>query len=304
MTQGQPSGVHLPTAVAVTAAVASGAMVALQARINADLGARLDDPLLAALVSFGSGLAVLSVLVLRAPSRRAAAGLRDVPVWRRLGGLGGATLVAVGATAVPRTGVAVFTIGLVAGATVSGLLVDRWGLAPGGVRPVTAARAAGVLLCLGAVAISAAEGVRSASAWLVLLVVLAGGLTAVQQALNGHVRHATDATVATFVNFVVGTVALAVGYGAAAPFRAAAAGSWPGPGDWHLYLGGVMGASFVALAAVVVRSLGVLRLGLSVTAGQLLGSLLLDLGRGVPVTTAVAAAVTLLAVALSGWRPR
>ena len=37
-----------------------------------------------------------------------------------------------------------------------------------------------------------------------------------------------------------------------------------------------MGAAFVAIAAVVVRVLGVLRLGLAVIAGQLVGALLLD----------------------------
>jgi transporter family-2 protein len=61
-----------------------------------------------------------------------------------------------------------------------------------------------------------------------------------------------------------------------------------------------MGASFVALAAVVVKRLGVLRLGLAVTAGQLVGGVLLDLDRGVAAATVVGVALAMAAVVVSG----
>jgi transporter family-2 protein len=62
---------------------------------------------------------------------------------------------------------------------------------------------------------------------------------------------------------------------------------------------------FVAVAAVVVRRLGVLRLGLAVIAGQLLGGLLLDLSApvsdaGVDALTVAGVALTFVAVFLSG----
>ena len=304
-----PSGVRAsPVGLALAAAVASGALVALQQRINGALNVALGDAVLAALVSFLTGLvAVVAVVASRPSSRRALAAVRDVPWWSRLGGLGGATLVAVGAAAAPQIGVALLTVGLVAGQTGGGLAVDRAGLAPGGAHALTWPRLAGALLCLVAVLISAAgEGARAASPLLLLLVVVAGFLIALQQALNGRVRRTTgDAGVATLVNFVVGTAALALGLALHALLDGLDVGSWPGVGEWYLYLGGPMGATFVAVAALVVRRLGVLRLGLAVTAGQLVGALLLDLAlpvseAAVTVPTVIGVVLTLVAVAVSG----
>jgi transporter family-2 protein len=301
-----------PAGVAVSAAVGGGALIALQQRLNGELNLALGDALLAALVSFLTGLAaVVAVVAARPASRRALAAVRGVPWWMRLGGLGGAALVAVGAAAAPRIGVALLTVGLVAGQTSGGLVVDRVGLGPGGSHAVTPARLAGAALCLLAVVVSAAGGgARTASPLLLLLVGLAGFLVAVQQALNGRVRRATgDAGVATLVNFVVGTAALALVVALTALAGTLEVGDWPGAARWYLYLGGPMGATFVAVAALVVRRLGVLRLGLAVTAGQLAGALVLDValpvtGEPVAALTVVGAALTLVAVAVSGWGER
>ena len=268
------------TALALTAAVASGAMVALQQRVNGELKTELGDALLTALVSFGTGLvAVIAVVLARPAARAAVARVRSVPWHHRLGGLGGASLVAVGAAAAPEIGVALLTVGLVAGQTSGGLLVDRYGLGPSGAHALTAPRVAGALLCLVAVGISVlGDGARAADPLLLVLVVGAGFAISVQQALNGRVRHATgDAGVATLVNFVVGFTALGLGLLLHAALAGLDVGSWPGADRWWLYTGGPMGAAFVAVAALVVRLLGVLRLGLAVIAGQLVGALLLDL---------------------------
>lgn len=288
------------TPLAVSAAVASGALVAYQQRINGDLAQSLDDPMLAAVVSFATGLVVVTAAVaLRRPAREALRRLPEVP-WRwRIGGLGGATLVAVGAAAAPRIGVALLTVGLVAGSTVGGLVVDRVGLGPGGAHPLSSARLVGAGLCLLSIALAAREGLDAASPALLVLVFVAGFLISVQQALNGRVRVVTHAAVATLVNFVVGTTALLVALLVTALVTGVPARSWPGPDRWWLYLGGPMGATFVAVAAVVVRRLGVLRLGLAVTAGQVCGGLLLDLDRGVSGLTVAAAALTLVAVGIS-----
>ncbi len=285
-------------ALPIAAAVVSGGLVAVQQRINGDLGRALDDPLLAAVVSFGTGLVLMTALVVRRGVRARWGDLRAVPWWTRVGGIGGATLVAVGATAAPEIGVALLTVGLVAGSTVGGLAVDKAGLAPGGHRPLSPPRITGALLCLVAIALSAHAGLQLASPLLLLLVVLAGALISVQQALNGRVRQATGATIATFVNFVVGTTALLLALLVKQLVVGVDVLDWPG--QWWLYLGGPIGASFVAMASIVVRQLGVLRLGLAVTAGQLLGGVLLDLGRGVATTTLLAAALTMVAVGISG----
>jgi transporter family-2 protein len=296
------------TTLALCAAVLSGALVAVQQRVNGQLGVDLQAPLLAALVSFSTGLVAVVVVVLaRPPARRALAAVRDVPWWMRLGGLGGASLVAVGAFAAPQIGVALLTVGLVAGQTTGGLVVDRVGLAPGGSHLLTLPRIAGAVLCMVAVGLGGlGPDARDADPLLLLLVVAAGFAIAVQQALNGRVRRTTgNAAVATLVNFVVGTAALALAALVVAAARGLPDGDWPGADQWYLYLGGPVGASFVAVAAVVVRRLGVLRLGLAVIAGQLVGALVVDVvlpatERGIAGATILGALLTLVAVAVSG----
>ncbi|MCY7411694.1 MAG: DMT family transporter, partial [Salinibacterium sp.] len=63
-------------ALAVTGAVVCGALVALQSRINGELGAELGDGYLAAFISFGSGFVVMVAIALVVPStRRGVAGI-------------------------------------------------------------------------------------------------------------------------------------------------------------------------------------------------------------------------------------
>jgi transporter family-2 protein len=309
VTTAAPAAVHArATTAALAAAVVAGALVALQQRVNAELKTELGDALLVALVSFGIGLVVVAAVVLARPAARAAVRkVREVPWVERLGGLGGATLVAVGAAAAPEIGVALFTVALVAGQTSGGLAVDRLGLGPGGTHHLTRPRVAGAVLCLVAVGVSVLGDVaRAADPLLLVLCLAAGFAVSVQQALNGRVRRTTgDAGVATLVNFLVGTTALAAGVLVHLAVTGLEVGSWPGPDQWYLYTGGPMGAAFVAVAAVVVRLLGVLRLGLAVIAGQLGGALLLDLtlpvhGRGVDLLTVLGVVLTLVAVVVSG----
>jgi transporter family-2 protein len=288
--------------LALLAAALSGALVAVQQRFNGDLGRSLHDPLLAAVVSFGSGLVIMTLLVARQSAWAWLPQLTALPWWTCIGGAMGATLVAVGATAAPQLGVALLTVGFVSGTTLAALAVDRAGLGPGGHRPLTTPRLAGAGVGLGAIALSAKEGLHAASAGLLALVVLAGALIAVQQALNGRVRVATGPAVATFVNFVVGTTALVAVFVVKAVVGTARADHWPG--DWWLYTGGAIGCVFIAVAAALVGQLGVLRFGLAATAGQLLGGVLIDIDRGVSTTTVLAVALTLVAVGVSGLPSR
>lgn len=296
--------------LALLAAVLSGVMVAVQARVNGGLAEGLDDPLLAAVISFGSGLVAVVAVVLSRPAARAAWGrVRDVPWSNRIGGLGGASLVAAGAFAAPRIGVAMLTVAIVAGQTTGGLVADQMGLAPGGPHALTLPRVGGAALCLVAVLISVlGKGAGDADPVLLLAVVVSGFLVAVQQALNGRVRIATkDAGVATLVNFIGGTSALIAAYLLVRALVGLHVDHWPH--EWWLYTGGVIGASFVAMAAIVVRILGVLRLGLATIAGQLVGAIALDVvtpaaAHGVARSTLLGAALTFVAVGVSGMSVR
>jgi len=300
----------------VALALVAGAAISVQSRINGELGVRLGDGVLAALISFGIGLVLLLVVVPLMPRGRAGIGkLRDavrgheLRIWQCLGGVGGAFLVATQGLTVGALGVAVFVVAVVAGQTGSSLLVDRAGLGPAGSQPFTWPRIIGAALTLFAVA-GAMSGPMDGhlALWLVVLPLLAGCGIAVQQAVNGRVRHSTDsALTATLLNFAIGTTALAVVWLVVRLFHGA---PHPLPSDPWLYLGGPLGIVFIGVAAAVVRWTGVLLFGLATIAGQLIGAVALDLvvpahGNELQLSTLVGAGITLVAVgvaALPGGR--
>ena len=103
-----------------------------------------------------------------------------------------------------------------------------------------------------------------------------------QQAMNGTATvHYGTPIAATLVNFIAGAALL----WAAWLIKLAVAGAGnPLPAQWWYYLGGPLGCIFIGIGALLVRSLGVLVTGLGMIAGQLLGSLGLDLILPVPGT--------------------
>lgn len=239
-----PTTHRLPASVALGGAVVVGVLTALQARINGQLGLRIGDGLVAAVISFGSGLAALVVLSAVTPSGRRGftaliRGIRDrtIPWWMLAGGLAGALTVATQGLAVAVIGVSLFTVGVVAGQTLNGLVLDRLGYGPGGVVAVTMPRVAGGALALIAVGISLQGGVlERVPLWMLVLPLLAGIGIAWQQATNGRLRQRVGTPLtATFVNFLGGTIVLAV---AAAIHMAIAGPPDALPDEGWLYLGG------------------------------------------------------------------
>jgi transporter family-2 protein len=262
-------------------------MIALQARVNGQLSHVIGSSVEAAVVSFGSGFVLLCVLVLLMPKVRLA--LRGLPAkvrsgslawWACIGGLGGGFFVAVQSYAVPLVGVAVFSVAIVGGQTTSSLAVDRAGLGPAGRAHVTPNRVIAAVLAVVAVSVAVSDKVGaslgSGATPAVLLALLAGAAIAVQQAINGRVSVASgQPLVAAWVNFAVGTAALVI-----ALLVGLAAGGQVSPlpaGPWWMYSGGAIGVVFIAVAAWVVRPLGVLVFALLSVSGQLAGALLLDL---------------------------
>ncbi|WP_406037959.1 DMT family transporter [Micromonospora sp. NBC_00898] len=296
-------------------ATVSGVAVAVQSRINGELGVRLADGIAAAVVSFGLGLLVLLVLVPALPTgRRGLAAVRaalaegSLRPWQCLGGVCGAFLVATQGLTIGTLGVAVFTVAVVAGQSGSSLLVDRAGIGPTGRQPVTPSRLVGAALTVLAVLLAVSDRLGDPGALaLALLPLLAGVCIAWQQAVNGRVRGAANsALAATLVNFAVGTVALLVTLAVEVAVRGRPSGSFPTE-PW-LYVGGPIGIVFIALAAAIVRFTGVLLLGLATIAGQIVGAVLLDLvlptaaSRPGP-TTLLGAALTLVAVLIAALGP-
>lgn len=296
-------------------ATASGVMVAVQSRINGELGVRLADGIAAAVVSFGVGLLILLVLVPATPGgRRGLAALRGalrtgtLRPWQCLGGVCGAFLVATQGLTIGALGVAVFTVAVVAGQSGSSLLVDRAGIGPAGRQPVTPNRLIGAVLTVLAVLLAVGDRLGDPDALALALLPLAAGVgIAWQQAVNGRVRAASgSAMTATLVNFTVGTAALLLTFAVDLAVRGRPGGAFPDE-PW-LYLGGPLGIVFIALAAALVRFTGVLLLGLATIAGQIVGAVLLDLVLPTAAShpgldTLLGAALTMVAVLVAAFGP-
>jgi transporter family-2 protein len=306
---------RLPMWVAVALTVVSGALTAVQSRINGELARRLDDFAVAAVISFGSGLVILLVVVAAWPSGRRGVGRvrealadRRLAWWMLLGGLAGAWFVATQGIAAAVLGVALFTVAIVAGQTLGGVVVDVVGIGPGGRRPLTVPRAAAAILALAAVGWAVSAQIETAVPVLLMLLPFSAGFAVSwQQAMNGRVRvAASSALAATLVNFAVGTTAL----GVVLAVHATSVG-WPAsmPTEPWLYAGGAVGCVFIAMQAALVRRVGVLVLALGIVAGQLSAALALDLllptsDHGVGIATLGGTVLALVAVALSGVRRR
>jgi transporter family-2 protein len=297
--------------IGLVSAFGIGMLVAVQSRINGELGGILGDGIPAALISFGSGLLILLIAAAFLPRVRRGLGAVWQTIRRRgygglrwyqcLGGLAGAFLVATQSITVSVIGVAVFLVAGVAGQAISSLVVDRIGLGPAGPQQLTALRVVGAAIALVAVGLAVSGQLSHPDGLLLALFPALGGVaTAVQQAINGRVARTASsdgygAIAAGVINFLVGFAALLLVFVVDLALR-----GLPNhlPSNPWLYLGGACGVIFISAAAAVVRVVGVFVLGLGTIAGQLLASLFIDIFLPVadkPITATVVAG-TLLAL--------
>lgn len=274
---------RLPAPLALGGAVAIGVTTAIQARINGVLGVRVDNGIVAGFVSFSVGLVALAAVISLIPSaRRGAARLwagvrgRTIPFWMLLGGACGALTVSTQGLTAGVLGVSLFSVGVVAGQTLHGLVLDRIGFGPAGVVAVTPGRVLGGALALAAVAISLSGDVlASAPLWMLLLPFAAGVGIAWQAATNGRLAQRVQSPIAaTLMSFITGTVVLAL---AATASIALTGAPDPLPAEPWLYVGGFLGAAYILLGAFIVAHTGVLLMGLGSVLGQLVTSVVIDL---------------------------
>jgi bacterial/archaeal transporter family-2 protein len=135
-------------------AVVAGAVLPVQAGINAQLRTTLGNPLAATLVSFLIGSAALALVVLAARMPLpAAAGLARAPWWHWTGGLLGAIYVAMMIVLAPRLGAATLIAAVVAGQMVTSLVLDHYALVGFAAHPVSLPRIVGTALVIGGVAL-------------------------------------------------------------------------------------------------------------------------------------------------------
>ena len=267
--------------IAILAALFAGVFIALQSRVNGELGSEMQDGVGAALYSFTSGWLIIGAVLLFMPKARAA--LRQIfqllksgemPVWMVLGGGFGGFLVMTQGVAAGTLGISLFTVAVVAGQGISAIIIDSNGLFGTKKRKLSFARILGAVVVL--VGVSIVLGEPETRTFLLVFLPLAAGLgLGFQQAANGKVRVSVDsAMAATFVNFAVGTLVILLTRIAALGITDLATSY---PANWYLYIGGALGAVFIAIQVLTVSRIGVLGLGVLLGTGQLIGSLGIDL---------------------------
>ena len=125
----------------------AGAMMPLQAGVNAQLARWVGNPVSASLVSFAVGtLTLLAYTAAARPQLPPAAALAAAPWWVWGGGLLGAGFVTAAAAFAPRLGAATFISVTIAGQVFVSILLDHFGLVGFPARPATPLRLLGALL--------------------------------------------------------------------------------------------------------------------------------------------------------------
>ncbi|CAB4735167.1 unannotated protein [freshwater metagenome] len=261
-------------------------MIALQSRANGELSHLLGNSTEAALVSFGSGLIVISLIApfnnsIKQGMRnlREAVYARAIPRWRLFAGVLGGSFVALQTQVVPLIGVALYSVASIAGQTAMSLVVDRIGLTGGGKKLISKRRVTAALITVFAVFISVLDRISLASFSIVAvaLATLAGALVGVQRALNGQINEHSKASFTTsFLNFFMGTTTLVILLFALLILKGDAIAPLPS-GPWWIYTGGTVGVIYIAFTSTIVQHLGVLTFTLFSVGGTLIGSLLIDI---------------------------
>jgi transporter family-2 protein len=262
-----------------------GLMIAAQSRINGALSDEMGDSLEAAIVSFFTGLIIVSLIALFHKDIRA--GFRQIfkatkagkmPPWTLAAGVLGASFVAMQTYVVPIAGVALFTVASLAGQTAISLWVDKLGLSGGAKSLITKRRVIAAIITVIAVAVSAWDrfAMSDFSILALSLAIFAGTWVGVQRALNGRINsHSNKSFATSLLNFITGTSFLLSLLAIRSIFTDHSILNFK-TAPWWMFLGGSIGVIYIALSAHIVQHLGVLEFTLFSVGGMLIGSLLID----------------------------
>lgn len=198
-----------------------------------------------------------------------------------LGGLLGVVFLTGNIILLPRIGAALTVIVTVTGQMIIGLLIDTFGWFEAAPQDFHFMHFAGVsLLIIGVIYMNANKNIgvgrRHSRGW-IFLGLFTGMLPPVQTAVNSALSQETGSAVfATFISFLVGTVILfllSLTIHRKVTFRLKNEGMTIRP--WH-FLGGILGATYVAVNIILMPHLGVTLTMMAAIFGQIIMGLLID----------------------------
>ena len=258
-------------------ALAVGGLIPIQTAANSRLRASVGNkPVMPALISFSSALffAVVATRVLRGnPVPQFSA---DVPWWGWLGGVMGVCFVLGNILLFPRLGALETVVLPILGQVVMGLLVDRFGLFGAPAMPVSWIRVLGAAVVFAGIVVVLRSGRRPVLegdaeglelAIFRVLGVLVGVCTAIQTSVNGYMGGIAGSSMhAGEINLAVGAVLLLVAALVTSPRQLVRR---PERGPWWMWLGGLVGATFVISGATLAPLLGTATTVIAFNAGTI-----------------------------------
>ena len=258
-------------------ALAVGGLIPIQTAANSRLRASVGNkPVMPALISFSSALffAVVATTVLRGnPVPQLSV---DVPWWGWLGGVMGVCFVLGNILLFPRLGALETVVLPILGQVVMGLLVDRFGLFGAPAMPVSWMRVLGAAVVFAGIVVVLRSGRRPVLegdaeglelAIFRVLGVLVGVCTAIQTSVNGYMGGIAGSSMhAGEINLAVGAVLLLVAALVTSPRQLVRR---PEPGPWWMWLGGLVGATFVISGATLAPLLGTATTVIAFNAGTI-----------------------------------
>lgn len=258
-------------------ALAVGGLIPIQTAANSRLRASVGNkPVVPALISFSSALlfAVVATTVLRGnPVPQFSA---DVPWWGWLGGVMGVCFVLGNILLFPRLGALETVVLPILGQVVMGLLVDRFGLFGAPAMPVSWMRVLGAAVVFAGIVVVLRAGKRPVLegdaeglelAIFRVLGVLVGVCTAIQTSVNGYMGGIAGSSLhAGEINLAVGAVLLLVAALMTSPRQLVRR---PERGPWWMWLGGLVGATFVISGATLAPLLGTATTVIAFNAGTI-----------------------------------
>lgn len=127
-------------------AVLVGIALTVQIGMNSTLSVAIGSPLIATIVNFCVGLALLVLVAVVGGARVAPGSVATIPAWAWLGGMLGAIYVAGTVVAAPRLGAVALLALTLAGQMLAALVVDHYGFVGFPRNPVTPTRLLGTAL--------------------------------------------------------------------------------------------------------------------------------------------------------------
>lgn len=278
---------------ALTLGIVIGIILPMQTAVNSRLRGFVVSPYVASMISFTVGATFLGVMT---PASHQSLGVslqvfHQEPWWIWLGGFLGVMGLTANILLFPHIGGVQTAIMPILGQMIMGMLIDNFGWFSSDKQVFGLSRGIGFILVLlgifAAVALpeilarrqnklTSAEQSGNPWPWR-LMGVVAGMLSASQTAVNGRLGEVLDSSVhASFISFFVGALTLIVVVGLV-EHRYGAVKLALGHGKpWWIWIGGVLGGTFVLGNVYLVPLLGTGQTVVLALLGQIMGSLLVD----------------------------